>query len=76
MDAQKIGTENESPQEAGSESTERDSAKDAPQEAGSESTERDSAKDAPQLASDPKPTKSRFGHDGNNWQGPGGVTGI
>jgi hypothetical protein len=30
MDAQKIGTENESPQQAGTESTERDSAKDAP----------------------------------------------
>ena len=31
MDEQKIGTENESPQQAGSESTERDSAKEAPQ---------------------------------------------
>jgi hypothetical protein len=59
MDAQNIGTENESPQEAGS-----------------ESTERDSGKDAPQVASDPKPTKSRVGHDGNDWHGTGGVTGI
>ena len=31
MDEQKIGTENESPQQAGSESTERDSPKEAPQ---------------------------------------------